>query len=127
MYKRCKSLFLILSFAAIGISYNALAKTALIINNSRLPVTVMHTECNPESHSCTIATPAIIATRTTGQNSLEIFYRALNTFSIFNAIEQDTNGNIVAKADHACNLPTDAGVIILDDYGTSHIVCTYAE
>lgn len=122
-----------LSVVTLGLSFANIASAAnypvLLVNNSKLQLTVNYSICDAEGKFCSLATRNLNPLGS-GNNSVVIVGKpdsASEKLLVTEAIATDNEGKQVASLHQQCNLPSDLNTIILNDNGTSSITCQYGQ
>lgn len=111
---------------------NASASTypVMIVNNSALPITISYSLCDAQKQMCTTVKENSIDSVQSGNNHLSIVAEMqpkLEHLYIVSAVAKDANGQQVATLQKTCDLPEDASAVILNNHGTSRLICQYGQ
>jgi len=102
----------------------------MIVNNTKMPMVVSYSMCDADKKICSLIKEHKLGSSQAGNNHLTVLGELkpkLENLTITAAAIVDANGNKVASLSHGCDLPTNAGAVILDNYGTSRIICQYGQ
>ena len=115
----CASTLCIASSAVLA------ASPVTIINNTSTDINIGYSHCNAEQF-CNMVQSASINNKTSGKNSLTVMApMGMERLSINSAaFAADLAGNL-GSLTTGCQVPDDANVVILDNYGSKKIVCTF--
>ena len=105
-------------------SASAATSPLMIVNNSKLHVTVNYSLCDAKKEMCTLVKENTIK----GSNHLSIVTELkpkLENLTIVGAVARDNSGKQVASLQGTCNLPAKLNTVVLNVHGTSTITCQY--
>jgi len=131
MKKIVKSISLVLGASFIcSAAINASAHPIMVINNSNLPISIGYSMCDDNKQSCTFVKAHKLDAAQTGNNLFVVLgelKEKLEGLTINSAIITDKDGNKVASLAHSCDLPAGVNTVILNNYGSTRVVCQFGQ
>jgi hypothetical protein len=114
--------------AIIAGSYVCAASPTTIINNTKGEIDFNFSHCNNGGKLCALGKQIHLLNRSSSSHTATIMAPiGMDKVIISSANMYDASQNKVASMSGQCTVPANASAVILDNYGSNKIYCTFAQ